>query len=91
MLSDKDLFVQMIERDVLNLYQNIARNQSILNLPMVQNTVFSYADKMIAYITNLIFGVDGSADIDEASKVAKFIADEKIEEYRNKIREQKNS
>lgn len=91
MLSDKELFVQIVERDVLNLYQNLARKQGFLNIPIVENTIFSYADKGIEYITNLIFGMDSDTDIEEASEIAKLMVNDKIEEYRNKIREQKNS
>lgn len=91
MLSDRDLFVQVVERDVLNLYQKFAQQQTLLNIPAVQNIAFSYADKVIEYTTNLLFGKDGAADIDEASEMAKILFDEKIEEYRQKIREQKNS
>lgn len=91
MLSDRELFVQIIERDVLNLYQNLAQKQSLLNIPMVENTIFNYADKGIEYITNLLFGIEGEADIDEASEIAKLVVNDKIEEYRKKVREQKNS
>lgn len=91
MLSDRELFVQIIERDVLNLYQSLAKTQNLLNLPMVENMVFSYADKGIEYITNLFFGIESNVDIEEASEIAKLVANDKIEEYRNKIREQKNS
>ena len=91
MLSDRELFVQIVERDVLNLYQNLAQKQSFLNIPMVENTIFSYADKGIEYVTNLLFGVDCDTDIDEASEIAKMVVNDKIEEYRNRIREQKNS
>lgn len=91
MISDRELFVQIVERDVLNLYQSLAQKQSLLNIPMVENTIFKYADQGIEYVTNLLFGVDGQGDIDEASEVAKMVVNDKIEEYRKKIREQKNS
>lgn len=91
MLSDRELFVQIVERDVLNLYQSIAQQQTLLNIPAVQNTVFSYADKGIEYITNMLFGTDGKGTIEEASEIAKIVANDKIEEYRKKIREQNNS
>lgn len=91
MLSDKELFIQIIERDVLNLYQRFAQQQTLLNIPAVQNIAFSYADKLIEYTTNMLFGADGTADADEASEMAKMLFEDKIEEYRQKIREQKNS
>ena len=87
MLSDKELFVQIIERDVLNLYQSFASKQALLGLPIVQNAVFSYADRLIEYFTSLVFGANGAADVEEAAKVAKYIANDKIEEYKNKIEE----
>ena len=89
MLSDRELFVQIIERDVLNLYQNFAQQQALLNIPAVQNTIFGYADKGIEYITNMLFGRDGSGTVEEASEIAKMVVNDKIEEYRKKIREQK--
>lgn len=91
MLTDKELFVQIIERDFLNLYQNLAQKQGLLNLPVVEKTIFSYADRGIEYVANLLFGVKGDADIEEASEIAKMVVNDKIEEYRKKIREQKNS
>ena len=89
MISDKELFVQIVERDVLNLYQNLAQQQTLLNIPVVQNTIFRYADKGIEYITNMLFGTDGEGTIEEASEIAKMVVSDKIEEYRKKIREQK--
>lgn len=91
MLSDKDLFVQIVEREFLNIYQNLAQNQTLLNIPAVQNAIFNYADKGIGYITTLLFGLDNSVDIDEATEIAKLALNDKIEEFRNKVREQKNS
>lgn len=91
MLSDKDLFVQILERDVFNLYQSFANQQTLLAIPAVQNTVFRYADKAIEYVTNMLFGIDGSATVEEAGEIAKMVLNDKIEEYRKKIREQKNS
>lgn len=89
MLSDRELFVQVVERDVLNLYQNLAQQQTLLNIPAVQNTIFRYADKGIEYVTNMLFGADGSGTIEEAGEIAKLVVNDKIEEYRKKIREQK--
>ena len=91
MLSDRELFVQIIERDVLNLYQAMAQKQSLLNIPAIENAIFNYADKGIEYVTNLLFGMDKNTDIDEATEIAKLVVNDKIEEYRKKIREQKNS
>ena len=89
MLSDRELFVQIIERDVLNLYQSLAQQQTLLNIPAIQNTIFKYADKGIEYVTNMLFGLDGKGTIEEASEIAKMVVNDKIEEYRKKIREQK--
>ena len=91
MLKDKELFIQLIERDVLNLYQNLSQKQPLLNIPLVQNTVFNYADKVIEHYTNLFFGIEGEIDIEEAGEVAKMVLNDKIEEYRKKIKEQKSS
>ena len=90
MISDKDLFIQIIEREVLNFYQNLSQKQPLLNIPLVENTVFGYADKVIEHYTNLFFGANGDADIEEASEVAKMVLNDKIEEYRAKVRERKN-
>lgn len=91
MITDRELFVQMLERDIINLYESLSQQQALLNLPMVKQTIFTYADKGIAYATDLLFGKDGKSDIDEASQIAKFITDNKIEEYREKIRNEKNN
>ena len=91
MLSDRELFVQMVERDVVNLYQNFAGQQALLRIPAVQNAIFKYADTGIEYVTNMLFGTDGKGTIDEATEIAKMVANDKIEEYRKKIREQNNS
>ena len=89
MLSDKELFVQIVERDVLSLYKTMAQQQTLLNIPAVQDIIFRYADKGIEYITNLLFGYDGKGTIEEASEIAKLVVNDKIEDYRKKIREQK--
>ena len=67
MITDKQLFVQMLERDVLNLYETLVQRVPLCSLPMVKQTAFSYADKGIEYITNLLFGIDENSSIDEAS------------------------
>lgn len=89
MISDKELFTQMIERDILNMYNLIASNNAILTMPPIQEKIFSYADMGVAYLTNLLFGENPKCDIDEAVDVGKFVANEKIEEYRNKIKAEK--
>lgn len=91
MITDKQLFVQMLERDVLNLYEMLVQRVPLCSLPMVKQTAFSYADKGIEYITNLLFGIDENSSIDEASDMAKLIANDKIEEYREKLRKQKEN
>lgn len=95
MISDKELARQMIERDVLNIYRQLPRISSNLGfnispfLSLFQDKIFSYLDVGIDVIVNTLFGQDESGNIDEAVDIAKMITNEKIEEYRKKIREEK--
>lgn len=90
MLTDRELFVQMIERDVTNLYDILAQNNNILKIVPIQEKIFSYADIGINYLTNLLFGKESeNASIDEASEVAKMVAEDKISEYREKLKRKK--
>lgn len=84
-LSDKDIFVQLLERDVVNLYNSVSSSNAILNIDAVKDKIFSYADIGIEYLSNILFGTDASMDANSASEMANFIAKDKIEEYRNKI------
>lgn len=89
MLTDRELFVQMIERDVINLYNQLAKQNSILTLKPVQDKIYSYADVGIEYITNLLFGTDNSVNIDEAGEMARLVAEDKINHYRDRLKNKK--
>lgn len=89
MISDKELFKQMLERDFMNLYNmlpSIASNFG-LNispyLPLFKNKILGYADIAVSTITDALFGSEES-DIDEATDIAKMMVTDKIEEYRKK-------
>lgn len=90
-MSDKDIFVQMLEREVVSLYSNLSNNNSLLQMQPVREKIYSYADYGIAYLSDLLFGEDDEQlNADEASEVAEFIAKDKIKEYREKIKEARN-
>ncbi len=89
MITDKELFVQMIERDVVNLYNQLARQNSILTLKPVQDKIYSYADVGIEYLTNLLFGTDNDATLDDASEMARLVAEDKINHYRDRLKNKK--
>ena len=89
MVTDKELFVQIIERDIENLYRNLAKKNSILNIPLVQDRLSSYADTGVEYLTKLLFGEDDKATADEASEMAKLVAEDKINHYRDKLKNKK--
>ena len=97
MVSDRDIFKQMLERDILNLYNqlpNLLGNFGINVSPyleLFQDKIFSYADIGIDTITTWLFGVENPCDIDEAADMAKLMVNDKIEEYRKRVREAKNS
>ena len=44
---------------------------------------------MIEYLTNLLFGADENTSIEEASEMAKLVADDKINSYRERLKKQK--
>lgn len=96
MISDKELFRQMLERDVLNLYNllpSIANNLGLNISPylgLFENKILGYADIGIDALLNMLFGADNSGDIDEAADIAKMLVNDKIEEYRKAIREAKS-
>ena len=74
-MSDKDIFVQMLEREVVSLYSNLSNNNSLLQMQPVREKIYSYADYGIAYLSDLLFGEDDEQlNADEASEVAEFIA-----------------
>lgn len=89
MLTDRELFVQMVERDVVNLYNQIARQNSLLTLKPVQDKIYSYADMGIEYVTNLLFGPDDNTNIDEATEMARLVAEDKINYYRDRLKNKK--
>ena len=91
-MTDKEIFVQMLEREVVSLYQALSSNNGLLQMQPVKEKIYGYADYGIAYLSDLLFGEDGEQmGVDEASQMAEFIAKDKIQEYRNKIKEAKNS
>lgn len=91
-MSDKEIFVQMLEREVVQLYSSLSSNSSLLQMQPVREKIYGYADYGIAYISDLLFGEDGDEmGVDEASQVAEFIAKDKIKEYRDKIKEARSS
>lgn len=95
MVSDKEVVRQMLEREVMNLYNQLPKlgAQMGINiapfLGMFENKILGYADMGIETALTWLFGADG--DIDEAADVAKMIVNDKIEEYRKKVKEQKAS
>lgn len=89
MITDRELFVQMVERDVINLYNYLAKENSILALKPVQDKIYSYADIGIEYITNLLFGEDSNTTIDEASEMARLVSEDKINHYRDRLKNKK--
>lgn len=86
-MTDKEIFVQMLERDVVNLYNNFSVTSPLLQMQPVKEKIYGYADIGIAYLSDLFFGIEESVDVDEASQIAEFMAKDKINEYRNKIKE----
>lgn len=95
MITDKELARQIIERDFINIYRQLPQiaNRLGLNvspvLSLFEDKILSYADIGIDTILDLLFGSDASSDIDEATEIAKMITNDKIEEYRKKIRQEK--
>ena len=41
-------------------------------------------------VVDSLFGIENTSDIDEASDIAKMMVNDKIEEYRQKVREAKS-
>ena len=96
MVSDRELFKQMLERDIINLYNllpSIASNLGLNISPylsLFENRILGYADIGVESLLNMLFGSDNSGDIDEAADIAKMIVSDKIEEYRKAVREARN-
>lgn len=97
MVSDKEVVRQMLERDVVNIYRSLPTllgNSASSIMPFVglfEDKITAYADVGIDYVLAWLFGNDASGDIDEAATVAKLIANDKIEEYRKRAKEMKDS
>lgn len=93
MISDKEIARQIIEREFMQLYNqlpNIGNKIGINVAPVLgifENKILGYADVGIETVLTWLFGSDG--DIDEAADIAKMMANDKIEEYRKKVKEQK--
>lgn len=90
MLTDKEIFVQMLERDVVTLYSNLSSNNVLLQMSPVREKIYSYADYGIAYLSDLLFGgEEEKIDADEASQIAELVAKDKIKEYRERIKKER--
>ena len=95
MISDRELAKQVIERDVINIYRQLPQitNRLGLNItPMLglfENKILSSANVGIEIVLDWLFGSDSSGDLDEATEIAKMVTNDKIEEYRRRIREAK--
>lgn len=96
MITDRDIARQIIERDLINIYRQLPQlgNRMGINvapvLSLFEDKIMSYADLGIDALLTLLFGSDNTGDIDEAAEIAKMITNDKIEEYRKKIRDEKN-
>ena len=77
MISDKELFKQMADRDVVNLYRYLIYN-------LAGGTSIG-VDKACDWL----FGKDVGCDIDEAADIAQAVVSDKIEEYRKRVKEQR--
>ena len=93
MISDKELLKQMLARDATNLYRQIpyilgGTSQVGPYLSLFEGKILSYVEIAADYAANLLFGDD--SDIDEAADIAKMMANDKIEEYRKRVKESRN-
>lgn len=87
-MTDKEIFVSMLERDVVSIYNSLANGNALLQMQPVKEKIYGYADYGIAYLSDLLFGEDSAPlDVDEASQVAEFVVKDKIKEYREKVKE----
>lgn len=93
MISDREVFKQMLERDVINIYRqlpNILGNFGINVSPylgLFEDKILSYTDVGIDTAVTWLFGAENPCDIDEAADMAKMMVNDKIEEYRKRVRE----
>lgn len=96
MVSDKDIVRQMLERDFMSLYTQLPSVLGKLGfnvspyLSLFEDKILSYADVGIDTAISWLFGKDNSCDIDEAADMAKLMVNDKIEEYRKRVRETKS-
>lgn len=96
MISDKEIAKQMLERDALNLYRQLPKLSSQLGinitpfLGLFEDKILKYIDSGLDMVVDSLFGIENTSDIDEASDIAKMMVNDKIEEYRQKVREAKS-
>ena len=96
MISDKEIAKQMLERDVLNLYRQLPQLGSQLGinitpfLGLFEDKILKYIDSGLDMVVDSLFGIEDTSDIDEASDIAKMMINDKIEEYRQRVREAKS-
>lgn len=94
-MDDREILKQMLERDVINLYRQLPQllgNFGVNISPYLgifENKILSYADMGIDAAIAWLFGSDPSSNIDEAADIAKMMTKDKIEEYRRKVKEEK--
>lgn len=93
MVTDKELAKQILRRDIFNLYKQMPQitHQLGINIsPIVgifEDKIVKYIDMSSDMIVDWLFGTDNNSDIDEVSDIAKMMANDKIEEYRKRVRE----
>ena len=96
-MDDKEILRQMLERDVLNIYRQLPQLLGNLGvnvspyLGVFEKKVLDYADKGIDVALAWLFGADPDSDIDEAADIAKMMTNDKIEEYRQKVKNSRNN
>ena len=85
MISDREIFKQMLERDVLNIYRQLPKLLGGLGvnitpyLGLFEDKILSYADIGIDTAVTWLFGAENPCDIDEAADMAKMMVYDKIE------------
>ena len=95
MISDRELAKQVLERDVINLYRQIPDFAKQLGvnvspvLGMFEDKILGYTNIGVDMVVDWLFGVDMTSNIDEASDIAKMVVNDKIEEYRQRVRDAK--
>lgn len=92
--SDKELFKQMADRDVVNLYRyliyQLAGGTSIATYAsLFEDKILGYANIGVDKACDWLFGKDVGCDIDEAADIAQAVVSDKIEEYRKRVKEQR--